>query len=83
MGARFQSLLADLTVKMLMPVMVYKWVVEKGFGAGYVFPGRGLVFSKALSTALAVALELCVGAMVATHDIPVSGCPVVSQPWYI
>lgn len=47
-----QPLLANVTINVLMPVMVYKWVVEKGFGAGYVFSGRGLVFSKVLSTRL-------------------------------
>lgn len=51
-GGCFQPLLANLTIKVVMPVMVYKWVIEKGLGAGYVFPGRGLVFSKVFSTIL-------------------------------
>lgn len=43
----FQPLLDDLTMTILLPL-----TVEKGFGAGYFYPGRVLVFSKALSTIL-------------------------------
>lgn len=68
----FPAILASLTIKILMPARVYKWVTEKGFGAGHVFAGRGLVFFKVLSTML-------------LHQsfVQVSGCHVVPQPWYI
>lgn len=67
----FHPLFANLTIKILMPVMVYKWVTERGFRAGHIFPGRGLVFSKVLST-------------IQLHQsfVRVSGCHMVPQPWY-
>lgn len=60
-GGCFQPLLANLTIKVVMPVMVYKWVIEKGLGAGYVFQG---VFHHTVAPAL------CAGVMVAPMTSP-------------